>query len=98
MIAGGRSQFSAKDLAKWLNTADRKALESLPHFVGAENVIPPINAEAEIMMPHIMFVVNVVDGHFHPKAFGGVFMLQLVCIGGKCGVGESAEEPPKAGF
>jgi len=69
--------------------------EPINNFIGAKNVIPPVNAEAKVVMPHVVLVMDVVNGHLHPEALGRIFVLKLVGIGGKGRVGDRANHPTK---
>ncbi len=56
-------------------------------------MIPPVYCETKVMMPHPIFVMDIVNGHLHPEALRWVFVLELVSIGGKRGIDKCAKKP-----
>ena len=58
-------------------------------------MVPPVDAKTKVVMPHAIFVMDIVDRHFHPEALAGVFVLELVSVSGKGGIGNGPTRPAK---
>src|SRR5262249_42288426 len=52
----------------------------LHELVGAKYSIPNVHRDAEIVMPHVVVMVQIVDGSLEPEAQFGPLMLELMRV------------------
>ena len=65
--------------------------------IGAEQAIPPIDENAEIVPAHVLHMVQVMNRARHPENQIGVGVLQLMRVGREHGIEQHAGHPAQSG-
>ena len=65
--------------------------------VRAKDPVPQTEGNAEVMVPHLALVVQVVDRFIEPEYQVRIIMLHLVCIGSNTCIDETAYSPACSG-
>jgi len=66
-------------------------------FVGAEDAVPEAEPDAEVVMPHVVSVVEEVDRSAEPEGEVGFLVLHLMGEGGKGRIADRTQRESECG-